>query len=98
MNILLREQDVIDACCVFLSARSGRPVEEMQVDLHFDEEKGIWGEARVGYQNEFLAELDVIDAIAVYLSETRQINPSDVLIDLFYEDPSGFGATVEVTR
>jgi Protein of unknown function (DUF2653) len=97
MKLLLSEQDLIDACCVFASDALRSPAEQIQADVQFVEDEGIFAEARSHAGSLRLSEQDVIDGVALMLARTQNLDPGDLLIDLFYEDGLGLGARVEVT-
>jgi len=96
MRIRFSEQDVVDACCVFLARNHRRRPEDIQVDLQVDSIRGFSAEARVGFRTVFMTEQDMIDGIALYLSEYHQFNPRELQIDLQYEENIGIEAEIEV--
>ncbi len=96
MRIYFSEQDVVDACSVYLAHHHHRRPEDVQVDLQADEIRGFSAEAKVGFRTVLMTEQEMIDGIALYLSEYHGFNPRELRIDLQFEDGQGIGAQIMV--
>ncbi|MBX6352124.1 MAG: DUF2653 family protein [Thermoflavifilum sp.] len=96
MRIWFEEQDVIDACCVFVARQHRVRPEQVEVDLQFQEGSGFAADARFGFRHAYLTEQDIVDAIAVYLAEYHQFIPDRLQVDLQYNPEFGIGADILV--
>ena len=109
MQIILNEQECIDAACLFLANRYRLRPEQFEVDLHYDPQQGFSAQALqtggggmggffsrpANPSNQYyMSEQDLIDSIAVLLSERFQMDPHRLDIDLTYQQQNGFGATI----
>jgi hypothetical protein len=96
MQIQFSEQDVIDACSVYLAHHHHRRPEDIRVDLQVDEIRGFSAEAKVGFRSVFMNEQEMIDGVALYLSEYHGFNPDELRIDLQFEEGRGIEAQIAV--
>jgi hypothetical protein len=96
MRIYFEEQDVIDACCVFVARQERRRPEEIEVDLQFQPGVGFSADARFGWRHAHLTEQDLIDAIAVYLAEYHNFIPERLQVDLQFNEQTGICADILV--
>ncbi|WP_027415961.1 DUF2653 family protein [Aneurinibacillus terranovensis] len=96
MKIHFIEQDVVDACCVFVAKRHFGIPEEVDVDLQFNPGSGFAADARKGYQNIRLTEQDLIDAIAVYLADYHNFIPENLRVSLSFNQQTGIEADIMV--
>ncbi|BCJ87102.1 DUF2653 family protein [Effusibacillus dendaii] len=96
MKILFDEQDLIDSVCVLTAMRHNRPVESLQAELFYEEQKGFSAlvTAQNGLYRYDLTEQDLIDSVAVYLSEYHQFDPQKLTVELLFEENNGFSAYV----
>jgi hypothetical protein len=96
MKLHFNEQDVVDACCVFVAQRyNGRP-EDVDVDLQFNPASKFAAEARKGSENIHLTEQDMVDGIATYLAEYHNFIPGQLQVDLQFNEGTGIEADILV--
>jgi hypothetical protein len=96
MLIHFTEQDVVDACCVYVALQHRTRPEDVQVDLQYHPNTGFSAEARAGWRNVFLPQQELVDAIATYLAEYHQFNPNDLRIEMIFDDKLGIEADIAV--
>jgi hypothetical protein len=94
MKLHFNEQDVVDACCVFVAQRYNGNPQEVNVDLQFNPISGFTADARKGLQNIHLTEQDMIDGIATYLAEYHNFIPERLRIDLQFNEETGIEAEI----
>jgi hypothetical protein len=97
LQIHFSEQDVIDACCVFVSKRYHVHLETVRVDLTHAYETGFEADAKAGWKTYHLSDQDLVDAIAVYLSDYHNFPPGDLQISLQFPEESRIEAYIIVS-
>ncbi|WCK53436.1 DUF2653 family protein [Aneurinibacillus sp. Ricciae_BoGa-3] len=96
MNLHFNEQDVIDACCVFVANRYNGNPEDVDVDLQHNPAFGFSADARKGFQNIRLTQQDIIDGIAIYLAQYHNFIPERLRVDLQFQPQTGIEAEIMV--
>lgn len=96
MQIHFTEQDVVDACCVYMARNHRTRPEDVQVDLQFNPSQGFSAQTSVGYRNVVMYQQDLVDAICTYLAEYHQFNPNSLSVDMIYDDRLGIEADILV--
>ncbi|MDP4104213.1 MAG: DUF2653 family protein [Bacillota bacterium] len=97
MKLLLNEQDVVDACCVYAAQRINGNPEDVDVDLQFNPTNGFAANARDmrrGFQTIYLSELNIIDGVAMYLTDYHNFIPEKLKINLQFNKETGIEAVV----
>jgi hypothetical protein len=97
MQIHFSEQDVVDACCVYVGSRHRHRPEDVQVDLQYNQGEGFAADAKAGWTNIHLNEQDMIDAVATYLAEYHNFQPDRLTIDLQFPEESRIEAYIVVS-
>jgi hypothetical protein len=97
MKIIFNEQNLIDSACVFIANRYNEDIKDIQVELHYEEEKGISAVTSVNNDRRTytLSEQDIIDATAIYLEEYHNFDPIQPSIELVYEEDKGISAVID---
>ncbi|GGJ10851.1 hypothetical protein GCM10010885_20110 [Alicyclobacillus cellulosilyticus] len=98
MRIFLDEQDVIDACCVYVAEPNGRSPEDVEVDLQYRVGEGVFASARFrfGWAEHRLSEQDIRDAVVYYLANYHNFVPEQLLVDVQFSPQTGVAADVVV--
>jgi hypothetical protein len=96
MQIHFSEQDVVDACCVYVARRQGEHPQDVEVELRYTPGHGFSAEARVSWRHVQLTEQDMIDAVATYPEEYHNFNPRDLTIHLQFPDENRIEAYIVV--
>lgn len=96
MQIHFSEQDVTDACCVFVGLNHHHNPETVTVDLQYNPGQGFAAEAKAGWRNVRLNEQDIIDAVATYLAEYHNFDPGRLSIDLQFPDENRIEAYIVI--
>lgn len=96
MQLHLSEQDVVDACCVYVANHHGRRPEDVRVELWFEPGRGFGADANAGWSTVRLSEQQMVDAIAEYLAQYHNFNPQELNIQLQFPDESRIEAYIVV--
>ncbi|MCL6444972.1 MAG: YxcD family protein [Alicyclobacillus sp.] len=98
MRIFLDEQDVIDACCVYLADTNGRSPHDVEVDLQYREGEGVSASARFrfGWTQHRLSEQDIRDAVIFYLAQYHNFIPEQLMVNMQFNPQTGVAAEVLV--
>lgn len=87
-KIILFEQDIINAICVYISRKKQVKPEEVEVELMYDDDYGFSAEAYVDGRKQVLITLNIIEALRLWLDEFMGRNPY-VGIELKLDDEEG---------
>lgn len=96
MQMHFSEQDVVDACCVYVGLKHRHRPEDVQVDLQCRPGEGFAAQASVGRNDVELNEQDIIDAIATYLAQQHNFEPDRLSIDLQFPDENRIEAYIVI--
>ncbi|MCL6454165.1 MAG: YxcD family protein [Alicyclobacillus sp.] len=94
MQLHMSEQDVVDACAVYVARRCQADPRDVVVDLIYD--RGFAAEARAGWQTVRLSEQEMVDAIAEFLEAYHNFDPYALDIQLQFPDENRIEAYVVV--
>ncbi|MFS0781778.1 DUF2653 family protein [Bacillus sp. 1P06AnD] len=93
-KLILSEQDVINAICLFSADRKRMNPEEIEVELQYDDESyGFSAEVFFEGRNQILAHRDMIDAIRFYIQHEMGGNPY-AGVELILDDEEGILAYI----
>ncbi|HLO12880.1 MAG TPA: YxcD family protein [Pseudoneobacillus sp.] len=87
-KIILFEQDIINAICVYISRKKQVKPEEVEVELMYDDDYGFSAEAYVDGRKQVLITLNIIEALRLWLDEFMGRNPY-VGIELKLDEEEG---------
>jgi hypothetical protein len=97
LQLHLSEQDVIDACAVYVANRHRTRPEDVLIDLAYEPGIGFFADAKFGWSTVRLTEQNLVDAIAEFLAEYHNFNPHQLNIQLqFPEDANRIEAYIVV--
>lgn len=92
-KLILPEQDVINAVCVYIARKKQIRPEEVEVELMYDDEYGFSAEAYVDGRKQVLITANVIEALRLWLEEYLHRDPF-AGIELVLDDEQGIIAVV----
>lgn len=102
MFLRLNEQEVKDGCCVAANEQHGIPLEEVEIQLHFDEKHGFfataWNGNRTFRINHNLAHQQMIDGISLFLNKFHSFNIEDMRLELLFNPEVGIYAEVYINE
>jgi hypothetical protein len=87
-KLILSEQDIINAICVYISRKKQVNPEEVEVELMYDDDYGFSAEAYVHERKQVLITLNIIEALRLWLEEYLHRDPY-VGINLVLDDEQG---------
>jgi hypothetical protein len=87
-KLILSEQDIINAICVYISRKKQVKPEEVEVELMYDDDYGFSAEAYVDGRKQVLITLNIIEALRLWLEEFLHRDPY-VGINLVLDDEQG---------
>jgi hypothetical protein len=87
-KLVLSEQDIINAICVYISRKKQVKPEEVEVELMYDDDYGFSAEVYVQERKQVLITLNIIEALRLWLEEYLHRDPY-VGINLVLDDEQG---------
>jgi hypothetical protein len=87
-KLVLSEQDIINAICVYISRKKQVKPEEVEVELMYDDDYGFSAEVYVHERKQVLITLNIIEALRLWLEEYLHRDPY-VGINLVLDDEQG---------
>ncbi|MBM7645670.1 hypothetical protein JOD45_001889 [Scopulibacillus daqui] len=94
-KIMIPEQDIINAICLYLADKKQISPEEVQVELLYDDDYGFSAEAHVNDRKQVLITANIIEAIRFWLDAETEIDPIQVGLELALDDEEGIIAYVK---
>jgi hypothetical protein len=94
-KLIIPEQNIINAVCVYVSRKKQVEPEEVEVELLYDDETGFTAESYVNGRREELSTLNLIEALRITLKEFLNIDPISAGIKLKLDDEQGIIAEVQ---
>ncbi|MFS0646327.1 DUF2653 family protein [Siminovitchia sp. 179-K 8D1 HS] len=92
-QIIITEQDIINAICIDQSRKRNVQPQEVEVELMFDDDSGFTAEAYIHGQKLALQTIHIIEAVRVWLDEMLNENPF-AGIELVLDDEEGIVAVI----
>jgi len=92
-KIIIPEQDIINAICVYISRKKQIKPEEVEVELIFDDDYGFSAEVYVDGRKQVLITLNIIEALRLWLEEYLNRDPFSG-IKLVLDDEEGIIAEI----
>jgi hypothetical protein len=95
-TIVIPEQDIINAVCVYLADKKQIKPQEIEVELMYDDDYGFSAEAYVSERKQVLITQNLIEALRQWLDEAMNLNPYSG-IELVLDDEEGIIAVIKPT-
>lgn len=92
-RLIIPEQDIINAVCVYISRKKQVNPEEVEVELMYDDDYGFSAEAFVDGRKQVLITLNLIEALRLWLDEFLNEDPY-AGIKLLLDDEEGIIAEI----
>jgi hypothetical protein len=87
-KLILSEQDIINALCVYIAQKKQVKPQEVEVELIFDDDYGFSAEVYVAERKQILITANIIEALRMWLAEYLNRDPY-VGIKLVLDDEEG---------
>lgn len=87
-KLILSEQEIINAVCVYISRKKEVKPEEVEVELMYDDDYGFSAESYVYGRKQILIMQNIIEAIRLWIDEYRGLDPY-MGIKLVLDDEQG---------
>ncbi|PLR83590.1 DUF2653 domain-containing protein [Bacillus canaveralius] len=92
-KLILSEQEIINAICVYVSRKKQVKPEEVEVELMYDDDYGFSAEAFVDGRKQVLVAANLIEALRLWLDEFLNRDPY-AGIKLVLDDEEGIIAQI----
>ncbi|MCZ2256948.1 YxcD family protein [Sporosarcina sp. G11-34] len=93
-KLIISEQDIINAICVYHSRKKYVTPEDVEVELIYDDDEGFSAEALVNGQQQILITADIIAALRIWIDEYLNIDPFAASIKLQFNNEEGIIAVI----
>lgn len=74
-KLIIPEQDIINAICVYVARKKQVRPEEVEVELMYDDDYGFSAEAYVHDRKQVLITQNMIEALRIWLDEYLNLDP-----------------------
>jgi hypothetical protein len=92
-RLVISEQDIINAVCIYISRKKQVKPENVEVELMYDDDYGFSAETYVDGRKQILIMANLIEALRLWLGEYMNDNPN-AGIKLVLDDVEGIIAEV----
>jgi hypothetical protein len=92
-KLIISEQDIVNALCVYISRKKQVRPEEVEVELMYDDDYGFSAEVYVDGRKQVLITMNLIEAIRMWLEEYLNRDPYSG-IELVLDDEEGIIAVI----
>ncbi|WP_428911454.1 YxcD family protein [Niallia sp. Krafla_26] len=92
-KLILPEQDIINALCVYIARKKQIKPEEVEIELMYDDDYGFSAEAYWSDRKQVLVMANIIEAIRLWLEEYLNQDPYSG-IELVLDDQEGIIAHI----
>jgi len=93
-KLVIPEQDIINAICVYISRKKQIRPQEVEVELMYDDDYGFSAEAYVNDRKQVLITQNIIEALRLWMEEYMNIDPY-LGIKLELDDEEGIIAVIK---
>ena len=93
-KLIIPEQNIINALCVYLGRKYSISPEEVEIELMFDDDTGFTAEAFLKQQTYEISTLNIIEALRHTIREFLNLDPNSTAIELILDDEEGIIAAV----
>jgi acid phosphatase class B len=94
-ELILSEQDIVNAICIDQSQKHNIPPEKIAVELVYDDDKGFSAELEFHGQQQVLTSFDMIQAIRFWIKEVLNQDPYAAGIKLLLDREEGIIADIQ---
>jgi hypothetical protein len=74
-KLIISEQDIINALCVYIARKKQVKPEEVEIELMFDDDYGFSAESYVADRKQVLITANIIEALRLWLDEYLNRDP-----------------------
>ncbi|WP_445489108.1 YxcD family protein [Niallia sp. 03133] len=74
-KLIISEQEIINAVCVYISRKKQVHLQEVEVELLFDDDYGFSAEVFVHGRKQMLITQNIIEALRLWMEEYMNIDP-----------------------
>jgi hypothetical protein len=92
-ELVISEQDIINALCIYVSRKKQVKPQEVEVELLYDDEYGFSAEAYVDGRKQVLITGNIIESLRLWLDEVLNRDPY-AGINLILDDEKGIIAEI----
>ena len=92
-RLIIPEQDIINAVCVYISRKKQVTPEEVEVELMYDDDYGFSAEAFVDGRKQVLITVNLVEALRLWLDEFLNEDPY-AGVELLLDDEAGIIAAI----
>lgn len=92
-RLIISEQDIVNALCVYISRKKQIKPEEVEVELIYDDDYGFTAEAYANGRKQVLVTVNLIEALRLWLDEFLHRDPY-AGIELVLDDEQGIIAVI----
>ena len=93
-KLIISEQDIINAICVYISRKKQIKPEEIEVELMYDDDYGFSAEVWTDGRKQVLIKANLIESLRLWLAEYLDRDPY-AGIELVLDDEEGIIAVVK---
>ncbi|MEK5382748.1 YxcD family protein [Niallia sp. FSL W8-0635] len=93
-KLIIPEQDIINAICVYVARKKQVRPEEVEVELMYDDDYGFSAEAYVHDRKQVLITQNMIEALRLWLDEYLKMDPY-IGLKLVLDDEEGIIAVAK---
>lgn len=93
-KLTISEQDIINAVCVYSAKSYEVSLEDVIVELFFDDEEGFGAEATIKGEDYELSEFHLVQAIRTWIELYLNEDPYSASIELILDEQEGIIAAV----
>ncbi|MCM3710978.1 DUF2653 family protein [Sporosarcina luteola] len=94
-ELMMSEQDIVNAICIDHSQKHKIPPEEIEVELVYDDDEGFFAELEYNGQKQVLGSFDIIQAIRYWIEEVLNGDPYAAGVNLLLDRDEGIIATIQ---
>lgn len=92
-RLIISEQDIVNALCVYISRKKQIKPEEVEIELMYDDDYGFSAEAYANGRKQVLVTVNIIEALRLWLDEFLNRDPYSG-IELVLDDEEGIIAVI----
>lgn len=95
-SLIITEQNIINALCIYLSHKKNVEVNEIEVELYYDDEEAdlFIAEAFVNDQQVLVPVIEMIAALRLWIDLYEEVDSTAAGINLDFNDTAGIHAVI----
>lgn len=96
-KLMISEQDIINAICLYHARKKYAMPEEVEVELYYDNEEAqsFSAEVTVNGQQQVFMTADIIAALRLWIDEYLNKDPFATSIELLFHEGEGITASID---